>query len=313
MTNRFKTDHQEDESYIEVAEGVWGLKTLFVNLYVIAINKNDWVLLDTGLKGYAAHIKSMANDLFGNIPPKAIILTHGHFDHTGNIVELLETWDVPVFAHQLEKPYLNGTSSYPPPDPTVGGGLMSLMSVVYPRKPINLGDNLRILQNDSHLPFLPDWEFIHTPGHSPGHISLFRQKDRLLIAGDAFVTTKQESAFSVATQARILSGPPKYFTYNWPVAKISVKKLVNLHPKIAATGHGKPMQGEELINGLNYLSENFEKVAIPTSGRYVNRPAKTGKRGLLYVPPKPVNRAAIASLIAVTGLIIFALVRLYKQ
>lgn len=300
--------------YFEVTTGVWGLKTVFVNLYMIAINKNDWVLVDAGLHGFADKVENMAADLFGkNNPPSAIILTHGHFDHIGTIKELLKTWTVPVFAHELELPYLTGRSSYPPPDPTVGGGLMSLMAAAYPKEPIDLIGNVHALQNDGKVPFLLDWTYIHTPGHAPGHISLYRKKDKLLIAGDAFVTTKQESAFSVATQKKVVSGPPKYFTPNWAAAKASVKKLKNLHPAIAATGHGKPMYGEELLKGLDNLAENFDKLAIPSQGRYVNKAAKTTKRGVVYVPPKPVNRLFIASVIAITGVLTFAAIKNLKN
>jgi glyoxylase-like metal-dependent hydrolase (beta-lactamase superfamily II) len=300
--------------YFEVAKGVWGIKTVFVNLYLIAINKNEWVLVDAGLKGHTQKIKDVAAELFGkNNAPSAIILTHGHFDHTGTLKDLLEIWSVPVFAHKLELPYLTGMSSYPPPDPTVGGGLMSLLSVTYPKRPINLGSSVHALEDDGHVPFLPDWEYIHTPGHAPGHISLFRAKDRLLIAGDAFVTTIQESAFSVATQKKIVSGPPKYFTNNWAAAKASVKKLKELHPAIAATGHGKPMYGEELSNGLYTLVEDFDQVAVPSNGRYVNNSAKTNKKGVLYVPPpKPVNRVFVASVVAVTGILTFLFVKKLK-
>jgi glyoxylase-like metal-dependent hydrolase (beta-lactamase superfamily II) len=68
-------------------------------------------------------------------------LTHGHFDHVGPLETLAEEWDVPVYAHALEHCYLNGTESYPPPDSTVGGGLMSLLSPLYPRKPVDVGES----------------------------------------------------------------------------------------------------------------------------------------------------------------------------
>src|SRR4051794_3070678 len=54
--------------------------------------------------------------------PSAIILTHGHFDHVGALEHLAEHWDAPVYAHELEMPNLDGRASYPPADPTVGGG-----------------------------------------------------------------------------------------------------------------------------------------------------------------------------------------------
>jgi glyoxylase-like metal-dependent hydrolase (beta-lactamase superfamily II) len=307
VTDGPKTDH------FEVARGVWGLKTVFVNLYMIAINKNDWVLVDAGLKGSADKILTMANELFGNNSPKAIILTHGHFDHVGNIETLLKNWDVPVFVHQLELPYVTGGSAYPPPDPTSGGGLMSLLSVTYPYKPIDLGDRVHALEAGEHVPFLPGWKYIHTPGHAPGHISLFREKDRLLISGDAFVSTRQESAFAVATQKKVISGPPRYFTYNWPAAKKSVIKLRELQPAIAATGHGKPMYGDDLIKGLDELIEHFEEDAVPSNGRYIHKAAKANKLGVQYVPTKAVNPLLLASILLATGSLAFILAKKILQ
>ena len=52
---------------------------------------------------------------------------------------------------------------------------------------------MQALPEDGSIPHLPDWEWIYTPGHSPGHVSFFREKDLTLIVGDAFVTVKQES------------------------------------------------------------------------------------------------------------------------
>lgn len=106
--------------------------------------------------------------------PSSIILTHGHFDHVGSVLQLADEWAVPVYCHHLETPYLTGKSSYPPPDPTVGGGLMSLMSFTFPKKPINVQNHLRELPDGGTVPDLHHWQWLHTPGHAPGHISLYR-------------------------------------------------------------------------------------------------------------------------------------------
>ena len=133
-----------------VATGVWGMKDVFVNFYMIQNEENtDWVLVDAGLKWSAPKIKKMANYLFGeNARPSAIILTHAHFDHVGSLAQLAEEWDVPVYAQYMEIPYLTGKASYPPPDPTVGGGMMSYMSLVYPRTPINIWNRINVLPSD---------------------------------------------------------------------------------------------------------------------------------------------------------------------
>jgi glyoxylase-like metal-dependent hydrolase (beta-lactamase superfamily II) len=299
------------QNLFTVAPGVWGRKDVFVNYFVIQdLNSETWILVDAGLKWSAPGIKEMAEYLFDKeSKPTAIILTHGHFDHVGSVEKLADEWDVPVYAHHLEIPYLTGQSDYPPPDPTVGGGLMATMSFIYPKRPINIWRHIKVLPADGKIPSMPEWKYIHTPGHSPGHISLFRETDSVLIAGDAFVTTRQESAMSVMMQTKVISGPPKYFTYDWHASENSVKTLAALHPKTAATGHGKPMRGAELRNELQQLVEHFTEKAVPTQGRYISSPAITTANGVVYVPPQKRNPNAIAwEIFGLTTLFVLGLV-----
>jgi len=304
----------EEHKYTEIAPGVWGMKIVFVNVYMIRTGPESWVLVDAGLKGSAGKIIAMAEELFGEgNAPASIILTHGHFDHIGALKGLLKVWDVPVYAHAMEIPYLTGQSSYPPADPTVGGGLMSALSFMYPTGPIDLGLQIHPLTKDGALHDMDDWIYIHTPGHSSGHISLFRTEDKVLIAGDAFVTTKSESAYAVLTDKKKLSGPPKYLTTNWLSAALSVKKLRDLRPAVAATGHGPVIEGEELAKGLDELVNNFKEQAIPSHGRYVAEPAKTNRKGVQHLPPAPLNKVFLGSAIVFSALAVFSLVRHYKK
>lgn len=305
----------ENKEYTEIAPGVWSMKIVFVNVYMVRTAEQEWVLVDAGLQGSAEKIIAMAESLFGeDLPPAAIILTHGHFDHRGALPELLKKWPVEVFAHPLELPYLTGLSAYPPADPTTGGGLMSTLSFLYPKKPVDLGTAVHPLKKDGSVPYMPGWCFIHTPGHAPGHISLFREADRVLLAGDAFVTTVQESLRAVINQTRKISGPPKYFTPNWTAAALSVKKLMDLKPEVAGTGHGQAMRGEELSNGLKALVADFKQVAVPRQGRYVNQSAKTDRKGVRYLPPAPFHTALAISLVAVSALVTFSVLRsLYRK
>jgi glyoxylase-like metal-dependent hydrolase (beta-lactamase superfamily II) len=240
------------------------------------------------------------------------VLTHGHFDHVGAVRELSRRWDVPVYAHELELPYLTGRSAYPPPDPSVGGGAMATLSRFYPRKPINLGDRVQELPADGGVAGLTGWRWIHTPGHSPGHVSLFRDSDRVLVAGDAFVTVKQESMLAVLSQRPEIHGPPMYYTPDWEEARGSVERLAALDPDVAATGHGVPMRGERLARELRALADDFGRLAVPSRGRYVREPAVTDRNGVVSVPPPvadPVGRAVAGVAIAAVAGAAFAAFR----
>lgn len=134
---------------------------------------------------------------------------------------------------------------------------MSRLSPLFPRGPIDVRHRLIELPVEGRVPGLPDWQWLHTPGHTPGHISLFRGSDRTLLPGDAFCTTAQESVFAVARQRPELHGPPAYFTSDWAAAGASVRRLAAWGPRTIAPGHGQPMAGPETARALQALARRF--------------------------------------------------------
>ena len=251
----------------------------------VGAGDRNWVLIDAGIPGSRGRIEAAAAARFGDgARPAAIVLTHGHFDHVGVLEDLAEGWDAPVYAHALERPYLDGSAAYPPPDPSVGGGLMARISPLYPTRPVDVSRRLHLLPEDGQVPPMPGWRWIHTPGHTPGHISLWRESDRTLVAGDAFVTTAQESAYAVATQEPEIHGPPMYLTIDWAAARRSVETLAALRPERVITGHGRPLQGPDMRRGLETLAQDFDRIAVPAEGRYVRDPA-TPADGSAYREP----------------------------
>jgi glyoxylase-like metal-dependent hydrolase (beta-lactamase superfamily II) len=254
----------------EVAPDVAYYTNQIVNLVMIGKPGSDWVLIDGGMPKSGDEIIKVAAERFGtDKAPLAIVLTHGHFDHVGSIVDLVLEWNVPVYGHPFEQPFLTGDQAYPEPDTSVEGGVLAKISSLYPNEPVNISEALRFIPEDGSVPFLQDWKWIHVPGHSPGQIALFRETDGLLISADAFVTVKQDSMYKVLLQQKEVCGPPVYLTTDWASAYESVQRLSALNPQTVIPGHGTAMEGEALQEGLKKLIRNWDEVAVPGHGKWV--------------------------------------------
>lgn len=273
-------DDLRDDGTREVLPDVAYKRLAIVNVAFIGkagSGDRQWVLIDAGVRGTTGMIRRAARERFGDASrPAAIVMTHGHFDHVSALEKLAEEWDAPVYAHPLELPYLNGQAAYPPADPSVGGGMMATLSRFYPRGPVNVGNRLQALADNGKVPGMPDWRWIHTPGHTPGHVALWRAADRTLITGDAVISTRQESAYAVTVQKEELHGPPMYYTQDWNEARDSVVRLAALEPELIITGHGAALRGAAMRESLRRLVTNFDQIAVPRDGRYVENPAGIG-------------------------------------
>jgi glyoxylase-like metal-dependent hydrolase (beta-lactamase superfamily II) len=105
-------------------------------------------------------------------------------------------------------------------------------------------------------------------------VSLWREADRTIIAGDAFITTRQESAYAVAVQSPEMHRPPMYLTTDWEKARTSVELLAELEPELVITGHGRAMQGPKMRTALHELARDFDRLAMPKQGVCLENPAR---------------------------------------
>src|SRR5947209_9875626 len=95
-----------------IAAQVVRVPTGIANCYIVG-TRERWVLIDAGTPGNAKKIHEAVGEHIGpDAAPAAIVLTHGHFDHAGSARQLAEKWEVEIYAHRLEVPFLNGSSKY---------------------------------------------------------------------------------------------------------------------------------------------------------------------------------------------------------
>ncbi|MBC8143233.1 MAG: MBL fold metallo-hydrolase [Armatimonadetes bacterium] len=269
-----------------IAPEVYRLNVVgLVNAYLVG-NAQGWVLVDAGIAGQFEAIKDAADQVFGfDARPQAIILTHAHTDHAGSALPLAVYWNVPVFAHPLELPFITGKSDYPPADPTTGG-LMGFVMRFAPGtfRGRDFGDVARELPDGNMVPGLgAEWRFLETPGHTPGHVSLWRERDAVLIAGDAVITMDLDSPLGIFGKPAV-SQPPIPVTTDWHAERKTIETLAALKPKLIATGHGEPVSAAVATAQLIRLAETFR---FPETGRYVPEPAEFDLQGVRYLPPAP--------------------------
>lgn len=264
----------------EIAPGVYcmeaGKGITRSNVYFVR-SGSAWVLIDAASANCGRSIQKTAESLFGvNTRPASILLTHHHPDHAGSALELARMWDCPVYVHPDELPLATSGDLLTfrryanPLDRWV---VLPLLRAMPPRRvasmlsKTSLKGIARAFDPGVAVPDLPDWECIPTPGHTPGHISFFRNNDRFLIAGDAFLTVDLKSFWGLLlwglrlNNKQRVSVQPWYTTWNRQAAKESVAALAMLEPHVLACGHGTPMTDEGTARELRAFAGHFSGYA----------------------------------------------------
>ncbi len=210
----------------QIKENVYLLQSgKFVNAYAI-VRKTGVVLIDTATPGKS---DSILKELAGiHIKPsdiKAIVITHAHPDHAGSCKALADKLSAKIYVHKDDADVLLGKAPYPAPRNFIE--LLSAFVTKHLWKYESPGDAVPV-EDGSRIQGFEDLKIIHTPGHTPGALSVLDPKTSVLFCGDAINNRRNR-----------LTGPMKYFMYDMDLAQESIKKIASLDFQTLCPGHGK--------------------------------------------------------------------------
>lgn len=245
---------------LEVGRGIMRSNVYFVR------SGESWTLVDAGSKGCGPVIQAAAEALFGEgARPASILLTHDHADHGGAAMALARLWDLPVYVHPDEMKMVRGDMAtfreYA--NPLDRWMILPILRAMGKRRyeaimaEASIEDVAQPLEPEAGLPGLPDWEAVPTPGHTPGHLALFRPADCVLISGDAILTINVNSPLTLIRRRQQTAPGPWYTTWDRHAAKESIAALARLEPRVLAGGHGVPMSGPGISAEIKALSDRL--------------------------------------------------------
>ena len=209
-----------------IADDVWQLPLTprdAINAYLIGD-----VLVDTGIKQSADTIATM---LEGR-QISAIALTHAHIDHAGAMAGLAERLGAPVWCGARDREAAEAGRVVLAP----AFGRPRLNALVGATAAFDGTPVARTLAEGDAL--AAGFTVLDTPGHSPGHVSFWREADRTLICGDVFFN------MHLLTTIPGLRQPPHLFTADPAENRRSERKLAALEPSSAGFGHGPVLRGD---------------------------------------------------------------------
>ena len=201
-------------------ETVVGIRVRINTWYVV--DGEDVYIIDTGMEDYACAQLNAAKSLG---IPKSILLTHGHLDHINGAKYLRNNLNIPIYAHEIETPFINGEKPYPNKKKEETTGVEHQVE--------GLSDNIiKTLPLDVYL----------TPGHTPGHVIYHHKDDNVLLTGDLFFSN-----------AESLHPPIRKFTVDMDENINSGRIIDEIKPSIISSSHGEDVK----YNGDLYTIYKF--------------------------------------------------------
>jgi glyoxylase-like metal-dependent hydrolase (beta-lactamase superfamily II) len=212
---------------VQIAPQVFAVPTMsnWINSYIFSEDDGSLTLVDCGLKNapkkIVAAIKSLNRDMSD---VKRVVFTHSHDDHAGGAAKVIEIIGTPqVIAHVEEKQFLESGIN-PPQDYSHFAGKFFRFMPSGGFSPIRVH---KTVSDGEILPIAGGLQVIHTPGHTPGHVSLLHQPSGTLITGDSIFNYGFRVAWSLSA-----------FCTNFNQSKETALRFLDLDFTTAAFTHG---------------------------------------------------------------------------
>ncbi len=205
-----------------IAPNVHRVRGLIVNSYLLE-DDDGLTLIDAGVSAkkvlsYLGRIGRASRDIV------RIIITHADPDHYGGLAELREASGATVYAHPVEAAAIEQGGLSRELKPGCQAKLLKLIMSRVTLSPAPVDEHLR---HGQELPVLGGLQVVDTPGHTPGHVSLFSPLAGVLFCGD--------SIQNMTGRMRVSRGAN---TWDEDVAKQSMEVQCELRPQVVCPGHG---------------------------------------------------------------------------
>jgi glyoxylase-like metal-dependent hydrolase (beta-lactamase superfamily II) len=205
-----------------------------LNLTLIVDEHDDNTLVDAGLPDQMEAISAALVEAgIGVSDLRRIIFTHQDLDHVGSGAALVRQSGARVLAHSADAPYIEGSLRLLKPSPEMLEQRPQMREVLERLEPVGIDE---YVEDGTRLDLAGGTKVISTPGHTPGHISLYLERSKVLIAGDA-----------LRAERGSLNGPNPSMTLEMRTAIHSIRRLANLEIDTIVCYHGGVVS--EDVNG----------------------------------------------------------------
>ena len=226
----------------EVASNVYQVSLPGTSVFVVLDDRIT--IVDAGWRGTGRGVMDALKRL-GRRPAEVsnIVITHHHADHLGDAAYLGDRCSAGVAVHRDEAPFVQGDEA--PPNPFTNSVLARLMSPMLTwRRPEPVAVDLRLADGDR----LGDGDVtvVHSPGHTPGSISIHLPSRGLLIVGDALEHRRGR-----------LGLPSSHFSADMTEARRSIRKLAELDFDVLCFSHFPPIR-KRAAAALRRFTESLE-------------------------------------------------------